>query len=82
MNKYIENRVVEEARYIIDNNSTVRDLAIIFKVSKSTVHKDLRDRLYVIDKQLYKQIDEIFKKHTDIRHIKGGYSTKMKYCKQ
>lgn len=81
MNKYIENRVIEEAKYMIENNSTVRYLAEVFNVSKSTVHKDLRERLLNIDKDLYKKVDSIFKFHTDTRHIKGGYSTKMKYCK-
>lgn len=81
MNKYIVNRVIEEARFMLDNNSTVRCLAKRFKVSKSTVHKDLRERLEKIDKNLYYKIDNIFKEHIETRHLKGGYSTKMKYCR-
>lgn len=81
MNKYIVNRVVQEAKFMLDNNSTIRCLAKVFNVSKSTVHKDLRERLIKIDKDLYEKIDYIFKDHIETRHIKGGYSTKMKYCK-
>lgn len=81
MNKYIVNRVVQEAYFMIENNSTVRYLSKVFNVSKSTVHKDLRERLITIDKDLYKRVDYVFKEHIETRHIKGGYSTKMKYCK-
>lgn len=80
-NKYIDNRVIKEACYMIDNNSTVRCIAKVFGVSKSTVHKDLRQRLITLDKNLYDKVDYIFKNHIDTRHLKGGYSTKMKYCK-
>lgn len=81
MDKYIENRVIKEAKYMIDNNSTVRYLAKIFRVSKSTVHKDLRERLLIINRDLYNKVALVFKNHIDTRHIKGGYSTKLKYCK-
>ena len=59
----------------------MRQIASIFKVSKSTVHKDLHERLLKIDKVLFKQVDEILKYHIDIRHIRGGESTKKKYLK-
>ena len=81
MDKYVENRVIKEAKYMIDNNSTVRYLAKIFRVSKSTVHKDLRERLLIINRDLYNKVALVFKNHIDTRHIKGGYSTKLKYCK-
>lgn len=77
----IQKRILEEANYIIKTKQTVRELAQIFKVSKSTVHKDLHERLNKIDKQLSKQVDEILKYHIDIRHIRGGESTKKKYLK-
>lgn len=80
MNK-IEKRVVEEANYIIETKETVREISKKFKVSKSTVHKDLHERLKKIDKELSKKVDEILKYHINIRHIRGGESTKRKYLK-
>ena len=50
-------------------------------VSKSTVHKDLHERLYDIDKDLFNKVDKILQKHLEVRHINGGYSTKIKYEK-
>lgn len=75
----ISNRVIEEADYIIETRQTIRDLAKIFKVSKSTVHKDLHERLLKIDKNKFNVVDKILKYHTEIRHIRGGESTKQKY---
>ena len=66
---------------MIETGSTVREIASIFKVSKSTVHKDLHERLINIDKNLYLKVDKILKYHTNIRHIRGGESTKKKYKK-
>ena len=68
-----------EANCMIETNKTVREIASIYKVSKSTVHKDLHERLKKIDKQLFTKVDSILKYHTDIRHIRGGESTKKKY---
>ena len=82
MNRVISNRVIKEANYIISTNDTVRDIAKIFKVSKSTVHKDLHDRLKEINIELYNKVDTILKYHTDIRHIRGGESTRLKYLNQ
>ncbi len=75
----ISNRVLEEADYIIDTHETIRELAKIFRVSKSTVHKDLHERLLKIDKDKFDIVDKILKYHTEIRHIRGGESTKQKY---
>ncbi|MBQ9181581.1 MAG: sporulation transcriptional regulator SpoIIID [Bacilli bacterium] len=77
----ISKRVLEEAKYMIETKQTVRELALIFNVSKSTVHKDLHDRLINVDKKLFKEVDKILKYHTDVRHIRGGQSTKKKYLK-
>ena len=66
---------------MIETGKTLREIAKVFKVSKSTVHKDLKDRLKKLDDDLYLQIQKILKYHTDIRHIKGGESTKKKYLK-
>ena len=77
----IQKRVLKEAEYMIKTKQTVRELAKIFNVSKSTVHKDLHERLIKIDKILSEKVDKILKYHTDIRHIRGGESTKKKYLK-
>ena len=76
---YINKRVLEEANYIIQTGKTVREIASLFKVSKSTVHKDLHERLLKIDKEKYKNVENILKYHIDIRHIRGGESTRKKY---
>lgn len=81
MNSNIVKRVMEEANYIIKTEKTIRELASIFKVSKSTVHKDLHERLLEIDKNKYIEVDNILKYHIDIRHLRGGESTKNKYLK-
>lgn len=81
MTRVITDRVLDEANYMILTNETVREISKIFKVSKSTVHKDLHERLKYIDKILYSKVDNILKYHTDIRHIRGGESTRMKYLK-
>ena len=81
MDKYIVERVLEEANYMLENKSTVRDLASVYNVSKSTVHKDLQDRLKEINEVLHEEIDKIFKEHIEVRHIRGGESTKQKYLK-
>ncbi len=78
----IFSRVMKEADYIINTGKTIRDIASIFKVSKSTVHKDLHERLLEIDKNKYEQVDQILKYHIEIRHLRGGESTKMKYAKK
>ena len=82
MTNDISKRVIDEAYYMIETNKTIREIAKVFKVSKSTVHKDLKDRLKLIDKNLFLQTQKILKYHTDIRHIKGGQSTKKKYQKK
>lgn len=81
MNSNIIKRVMEEANYIIETEKTVREIANIFGVSKSTVHKDLHERLLDIDQNKYLKVDNILKYHTDIRHIRGGESTKRKYLR-
>ena len=66
---------------MIETEKTIREIAKEFHVSKSTVHKDLQERLKKIDKPKYEEIEKILKFHTDIRHIRGGISTKRKYMK-
>lgn len=79
MNKNIIKRVLSESEYIINTNSAVREIAKIYNVSKSTVHKDLHDRLLDIDSSLYQEVLKILKYHSLIKHIRGGQSTKRKY---
>ncbi len=81
MNSVIRKRVIEEANYMLKTEDTIRNIAKIFNVSKSTVHKDLHERLQDINYGLYEEIDSILKYHIDIRHIRGGESTKKKYKK-
>lgn len=81
MNKSIVDRVYGEAMYMLKTKSTVREVATVFNVSKSTVHKDLQERLIEIDKNLHKEINNIFKEHVETRHIRGGESTRQRYLK-
>ena len=78
----IHERVLKEANYMIETEKTVREIAAFFQVSKSTVHKDLHERLKKIDKTIYQKVDKIMKYHLNIRHIRGGESTKKKYLKK
>lgn len=79
MNKIIEQRVIEIADYIINSKQTIRETAKRFNISKSTVHKDMTERLKKLDLNKYNIIEKIFENHIQIRHIKGGQSTKIKY---
>ncbi len=77
----ITSRVLEESKYIIETKSTIRKTAKVFKVSKSTVHKDISHRLRNINYKKYLLVDEVLKEHIETRHIIGGQSTKLKYEK-
>lgn len=79
MNKYIYDRVINESNYIVETNKTIREVAEEFGVSKSTVHNDVRKRLMDVDKKLYEKVSSILKYHIDIKHIRGGESTKRKF---
>ena len=81
MNSLIIKRVLDEANFMLDTKQTIRQIASVFNVSKSTVHKDLHERLKDIDFELFEEIDSILKYHIDVRHIRGGQSTKKKYEK-
>lgn len=81
MSETIYNRVIDESNYILNTGKTIREIAKYFNVSKSTVHKDFKDRLKKYDYNLYKEVNKILKFHMDIRHIRGGESTKKKYKK-
>lgn len=75
----IETRVAEIAEYVASTGITVRAAAERFGVSKSTVHKDLTERLKRIDGELFARVSEILAKNRAERHLRGGYATKRKY---
>lgn len=79
MKDYIEKRAVEIANYIINEGATVRQTARIFGVSKSTVHKDVTERLPKINPLVANQVKDILDANKAERHIRGGKATKMKY---
>ena len=64
---------------MVETGKTVRELADVFGLSKSTIHKDLRERLLEVDVDLYKKVSNILQEHIDIRHIRGGESTRLKF---
>ena len=75
----IEERACALADYIVENRTTVRAAAKKFGISKSTVHKDLQDRLPTINRALYTQVKEILDENKAQRHIRGGIATRRKY---
>ncbi len=75
----IEERACTLAAYIIENRATVRAAAKKFDISKSTVHKDLQDRLPGINRALYLQVKEVLEENKAQRHIRGGIATQKKY---
>lgn len=79
MNKKIISRVIEEGEYILRTGDTIREMASFFGISKSTIHKDLRERLLIIDKNMYDRVSIILQYHMDVRHIRGGESTRRKF---
>ena len=79
MKDYIELRAIEVGRYIIDSQATVRKTATKFGVSKSTVHKDLTERLPQIDHHLAEEVRDILDINKSERHIRGGMATRQKY---
>ena len=82
MNKKIIDRVLDECKYIISTKKTVRQIASVFNVSKSTVHKDLTERLLEINENDYLRVSEILKYHLDVRHIRGGESARRKFLEK
>jgi len=75
----IEERACHLALYIIENKTTVRGAASKFGISKSTVHKDISERLPTFNRTLYRQVKEILDQNKAERHIRGGIATKRKY---
>ena len=65
--------------YIVETNATVRDTAKKFSISKSTVHKDVTEKLYHVNRQLYRSVKGVLEKNKAERHLRGGEATKHKY---
>ena len=79
MKEYIEERAMEIANYIIENNATVRQAAKVFGISKSTVHKDSTERLEQINPSLAAEVRKVLDVNKSERHIRGGLATREKY---
>ena len=79
MKSNIEERACDLAAYIIESKATVRSAAKKFGISKSTVHKDLSERLEHINRPLYLQVKEVMEFNKAERHIRGGLATRLKY---
>ena len=76
---FVEERAVELGAYILQTNATVRVAAKKFGVSKSTVHKDVSERLKYVNPQLYREVKSVLEVNKAQRHIRGGMATKLKY---
>lgn len=81
LNMSYDERCEKLARYIIENNTTVRETAKIFGISKSTVHKDITEKLSKVNKALFLEVEKILQKNKSERHLRGGEATKQKYLK-
>jgi putative DeoR family transcriptional regulator (stage III sporulation protein D) len=82
LKSYIEERAVEIAKYIIDNNATVRQTAKQFGISKSTVHKDVTERLSQVNPTMAREARKVLDVNKSERHIRGGLATREKYLHQ
>lgn len=82
MKEYIEERAICVAQYIVENNVTVREAAKRFGISKSTIHKDVAERLLYIDPALAKEVRKVLDVNKSERHIRGGMATREKYLQK
>jgi len=80
MQNYIRKRAVKIARYILQTSNTVRGTAEVFGISKSTVHKDVSERLPRISKELAEEVRNILDRNKAERHLRGGEATRKKYA--
>ncbi|MBR4949309.1 MAG: sporulation transcriptional regulator SpoIIID [Clostridia bacterium] len=78
----IEDRAINLGNYILDEKVTVRNAAKKFGISKSTVHKDITERLRKINPPLYNEVRKVLDKNKSERHIRGGIATREKYKKE
>ena len=77
--EYIEERAIKCAEYIVETGCTVRACSAHFSISKSTVHKDVSERLKYIDMDLYERTRQVLELNLSERHIRGGNATRKKY---
>lgn len=82
MKSHIEQRAIIIGNYILEKKTTVRQTAKVFGVSKSTVHKDVTERLEEVYPLLAKEVKQVLEKNKSERHIRGGMATKLKYQQQ
>lgn len=82
MNKNINQRVIDIANHIILTKDTIRKTAVIFNISKSTVHKDIGERLMKLDINKYQEVKKIMLNHLETRHLLGGESTKQLFLRK
>ena len=82
MHDYIKERTIKIGRYFVETRNTVRTIAKEFGASKSTVHKDLTERLPEINPELAHKVKELLEYHKSIRHLRGGEATRTKYKRQ
>lgn len=79
MENDIDQRVIDSAKLFLTKCSTVREVAKLTGFSKSTVHKDLNERLANVDEELYMKVRKLLEYNKQVRHIRGGMATKKKY---
>ncbi|MGE5554151.1 MAG: sporulation transcriptional regulator SpoIIID [Betaproteobacteria bacterium] len=79
MRDYIRRRVLEVGTYILNTKATVRQAAEVFDVSKSTIHKDVTERLPRINRDLARRVKRVLENNKAERHIRGGEATRRKY---
>lgn len=82
MNKNINQRVIDIANHIILTKDTIRKTAVIFNISKSTVHKDIGERLMKLDINKYQEVKKIMLNHLETRHLLGGESTRQLFLRK
>ena len=79
MKREVQTRVTEAARYILKTGATVRACAEVFGVSKTTIHKDMRERLPELSPSMARRVDAVLRRNREERHIRGGQATREKY---
>lgn len=79
MKDYIVKRTLDVANYMVETSCTVRSAAAKFKISKSTVHKDISERLKMLSPTIFLQVKKLLETNKSERHIRGGNATKIKY---
>jgi len=82
MQDYIEQRILEISNYVLETGATVRQVARVFGVSKSTVHKDMTERLPHINRYIAREVKIILDRNKAERHLRGGEATRKKYLSE